>query len=61
MRITFRFFYAVAWLLLGAAVGVNWMFDGWQLGLFAIGGLFIGDGIMASIQHIKEYYEDKTP
>ena len=58
MKITFRFFYAVVWLLLGAATGVHWGFDGFYLGLFAIGGLFIGDGIMASIVHIKEHIQD---
>lgn len=53
----FRFMYAVVWLLLGTGTAISYGLEGLSVGLFALGGLVLGDTIMLTIKTIKEHTE----
>lgn len=53
----FRFMYAMIWLLLGAGTAISYGLEGLSVGLFALGGLILGDAIMLTIKTIKEHAE----
>ena len=49
----FKFFWAIGWMLFGAAIGLHWQFEGATLGVFAILSLVIGDLILSGINFLR--------